>query len=110
MVRGRELLDKSFNLSRDGMIFGKVIHREFVEEFVAEAEAELTRTKRALWLARAERAKLMKTMDMEGHYDYIVSQECKGKRPQAELDEWYNGWSIAERKCLAYADKFREVK
>lgn len=109
-MTGAELLSNSFRLVRDGMVFVNVIHREHVETYIAEAEAELKRTKRALWLARADRAKLLVQLDMEGHYDYIVSQESQGKTPKAELDRWYAGWDYAERICRTYAEKFREVE
>lgn len=54
-----------------------------------ETEAEINRTKRALWLARAERA----------------------MAESNALDPWFaQRWLIAERKCRAYADKFKEGK
>lgn len=68
----------------------------------------LNRTKRALWLARAERARLLVMLDLDGHYDYIISQEEKGKTPRTNPDKWYIGWKKAEHKCRQYADKFKE--
>lgn len=71
-----------------------------------DASEAINQVLRALWLARAERAKLLVQLDMDGHWDYIVSQETQGKTPKAELDRWFAGWDYAERKCREKAKEF----
>lgn len=63
--------------------------REVLTAHIECLEDALTRTKRALWLARADRA-----MAESGALDPWLAQR----------------WLIAEGKCRKYAEKFREVE
>ena len=76
-----------------------------------DASMENRRLKRALWLARAERAKAIKWH--EGLERYL--QERKKYLPSRfsfmKDDEmyhlWYKCWCKVERKCLAKAEEYK---
>lgn len=89
--------------SENEKLKGELKQTEAQDQVVIE---ELRKTLHALWMARALRAKLLVQLDMEGHWDYIVSQEAQGKTPKAELDRWFSGWVYAERKCREKAVEF----
>lgn len=79
--------------------------REVLTAHIECLEDALNRTRRALWLARAERAyseaKFNNQMARryEEHKEHTIS-----KSYDAEVHKWVK----AERKCRAYADKFKE--
>jgi len=64
-----------------------VIRKQFVDAAIAELKRENRRLKRALWLARAERAKEMCKMLL-----------IQGFEPK---------WEEVERKCRAKAEVYR---
>ena len=78
---------------------------------VVDANMENRRLKRALWMARAERAKAIKWH--EGLERYL--QERKKYLPSRfsfmKDDEmyhlWYKCWCKVERKCLAKAEEYK---
>lgn len=78
---------------------------------VDEKDEEIRRLKRALWLARAERAKAIKWH--EGLERYL--QERKKWWPSRFCfmadDEmyhvWYKCWCKVERKCRAKAEEYK---
>ena len=106
-----------------------IIRKQFVDAAIAEIKAKLEdvqatayaesvdasmenrRLKRALWLARAERAKAIKWH--EGLERYL--QERKKYWPSRfsfmKDDEmyhlWYKCWCKVERKCLAKAEGYK---
>ena len=84
----------------------------------SEADKEFRKLKRALWLARAQRAEARK------NYWYARSFH-EGDKDLWSIDgsavkyigcikrtnfDWLKTWSEVECKCRAYADKFKEVK
>lgn len=58
-----------------------------------EARAENVGLKRALWLARAERA-----VAKQAYYDILIS---------SERDQMYDMWNNVERKCRAKAEEYK---
>lgn len=80
------------------------------------AESELKRTKRALWIARASEASKevnywncenessYAIVDFNVRHETIVSYKAPHHRPY----KWILIWEEVERKCRAYADKFKE--
>ena len=82
-----------------------------VDAAIAELKRENRKMKRALWLARAERAKAIKWH--EGLERYL--QERKKYWPSRfsfmKDDEmyhlWYKCWCKVERKCLAKAEEYK---
>ena len=71
-----------------------------------DAGMENRRLKRALWLARAERAKSEK-----GFWEYKYNEDCGefnytiASRSLAS-DEWMRVWENVERKCRAKAESY----
>ena len=92
-------------------------HRERHEyiEMVAQRESEIRKLKRALWLARAERAEARK------NYWYVRSIH-EGDKDLWSIDgsavkyigcikrsnfDWLKIWSEVERKCRAKAEEYK---
>lgn len=80
-----------------------IVHKLKNDKLVIESE--LNRTKRALWLARAERAK--------ENVKYLKVM-LRHTSPKSELFDpmvkFISCWTYTESKCRAYADKFMEEK
>lgn len=76
---------------------------------------ELKRTKRALWLARADAANLMATREAFAEYKrehpYSIWNDVRGGYSGfCSYTNWSRLFIKVERKCRAYADKFKEEK
>lgn len=80
-----------------------------------EADKEFRKLQRALWLARAQRAKdraitcndFAYLGDTESEINMTLARtwmKCRMLKPS----EWSKVWRKVERKCRAYADKFKE--
>lgn len=77
-----ELLEKSFKLIRDGLIFGEVVHKEHVESFLQENERKINEL-------QAENERLKNELEME-HDDCNNAKKCEieyHKAYEKELDE-----------------------
>ena len=111
-----------------------VIRKQFVDAYIAELNAKLEdvqataytesvdagmenrRLKRALWLARAERAHV--TTLLWNVYCYqnnclyfrdFMNEKCNPFRdlPKKTAMEWSNLWESIETKCRAKAEKYK---
>lgn len=85
----------------------------YCEEVIACESAKKRRLKRALWLARAERAsdraRIFYFNDLETMLDIDgFSYDSKKKKGHKKLTarRWRIIWEKVERKCRAMADKF----
>lgn len=75
-----------------------------------ETKEELTRTKRALWLARYERAKERANMLRYMWHVLVSVKKSNDKELVKIVRRDYDVWCEVERKCRKYADKFMEEK
>lgn len=76
--------------------FGGFYDADKVDTVLAEKDAENRRLKRALWLARAERATAK-----QAYYD-VLSRGISSERV-----EMYDVWNNVERKCRAKAEQYK---
>ena len=91
--------------------------QEFINEFSEDEDQlrkELRATRRALWLARAERAKDRATTcndfaylgDTEREINMTLARtwmKCRMLKPS----EWSKVWNKVERKCRAKAEEYK---
>ena len=76
-------------------------HVETLVEF--GLKQELKATKRALWLARAERAKVEKE-----HYVAVKFTECKpSTKRRRDMDRIAYKWEWVELKCREKAEEYK---
>jgi len=74
---------------------------------VAKVESpydKLRTTKRALWLARAEKNRLWAAIVDQNPADKVV---CFFKKKKRTAMEWYTMFKDNERKCREYAERFK---
>lgn len=83
---------------------------ESVYNSIRFVEKELARTKRALWLARADRAHwVSENADAYKAYcDKHPSSHYLKYDGRIHFYEWGRKWENAELKCRSYAEKFNE--
>ena len=91
------------------------IENERLKAKLVEQDAENRRLKRALWMARAERA-LAEAEYWYGHpsgmyyidaMDVPDDEDDPYKRVKDSTIGWYKTWMNVERKCRAMAEKFK---
>lgn len=91
-----------------------VIRKQFVDAAIAELKDENRRLKRALWMARAERAYV--TTLLWNVYCYqnnclyfrdFMNEKCNPFRnlPKKTAMEWSNLWESIETKCRSKAEE-----
>lgn len=88
LMHAKDQLATKYNKVRE-LVSGKNV--EEVCDNILALKSALNRTKRALWLARAERAEAQVRF-------YAVAQ----------ISDGVTKWTNVECKCRAYADKFKE--
>lgn len=106
-IKRLENLCESYRIDCDNL----AIREANAYKIIGIDNKELRETKRALWLSRADRAKDNLT-NYESYYNYLKMLETlkDDSWGGSNVDEyrWFNGWDNAERKCRAYAEKFKE--
>lgn len=104
-----ELKDKWFNaypeiMGIEGGKPTKCYGKAEVDEAVAELKDENRRLKRALWLARADRA--MMTLDYFTLKCRWFKDYMKVEPPQCDV-KMVHKWANVERKCRAKAEEYK---
>lgn len=93
-----------------------VIRKQFVDAAIAELKTENRRLKRALWLARAERAhsiiliwNIYCYQNNSLYYRDFLNTKCNHFRsiPKKTAMEWSDLWESIETKCRAKAEEYK---
>lgn len=107
LIHAKDQLGIKYNKVRE-LVGDKNI--EDVCDNILAVKSELTRTKRALWLARAERAHWV-SENADAYKDYCdkhPSSHYHKYDGKMHFYEWGRKWENAELKCRSYAEKFNE--
>jgi hypothetical protein len=79
-------------------------HAEEVDAVIAEKDKEIRRLKRALWIARADRA--MMTLDYFTLKCRWFKDYMKVEPPKCDV-KMIHKWATAQRKCRAKAKEYK---
>lgn len=91
-------------------MFRKVLiypHEMVSLEDAYKLAVSLKNTKRALWLARAERAKAMKAIENLDNYLSLHKNSKWFGIYATRIDTWFYKWDDVERKCLKKAEEYK---
>ena len=91
-------------------MFRKVLiypHEMVSLEDAYKLAVSLKNTKRALWLARAERAKEMKAIENLDNYLSLHKNSKWFGIYATRIDTWFYKWDDVERKCLKKAEEYK---
>lgn len=81
-----------------------VIRKQFVDAAIAELKRENRNLKRALWLARAERAVAEQTVDEWSRYK---EKHPFGSWRADPFEYWMQAWICVEKICRKKAEEYK---
>ena len=96
-----EHLGDAFNDYPDSTL---VIRKQFVDAAIAELKCENRKLKRALWLARAERAVAEQTVDEWSRYK---EKHPFGSWRADPFEYWMQAWICVEKICRKKAEEYK---